>query len=192
MDDDGDDLVDGQDLECSGALDDDEGSFGTGVPGDNRDPFWQDCFFDGNSGAGDDKCRYHTECITGEREQSDSGCQVSAECQEKCSALVPNGCDCFGCCTITTPVDGDVNVILGSTCSLATIGDTTACPRCNKTDQCENPCGTCELCPGKTVLPPECDKPECEGGAQVCDTTTPCVAGYYCSLGCCILEDIVR
>ena len=44
------------DAECTGASDNDEASFGTGIPGDNKDPCKQDCFFDGNSGSGDDGC----------------------------------------------------------------------------------------------------------------------------------------
>ena len=35
-------------------LDNDESSFATGIPGDNMDACKQDCFFDGNSGMGDD------------------------------------------------------------------------------------------------------------------------------------------
>src|SRR5690606_10852040 len=66
IDDDGDGTIDGFDIECTGAIDDDEGSFATGIPGDNRDPKWQDCFFDGNSGHGDDRCQCPTECLTGE------------------------------------------------------------------------------------------------------------------------------
>src|SRR5690606_26909529 len=66
VDDDGDGKVDGFDEECTGAADDDEGTFATGISGDNVDPKWQDCFFDGNSGAGDDGCRYHTDCLTGD------------------------------------------------------------------------------------------------------------------------------
>ena len=62
IDNDGDGELDGFDTECTGANDDDESTFATGIPGDNRDPVWQDCFFDGNSGAGDDKCRYHSDC----------------------------------------------------------------------------------------------------------------------------------
>jgi hypothetical protein len=45
LDDDGDGLVDALDPECTGSADNDEGTFGTGIPGDNRDPMWQDCFF---------------------------------------------------------------------------------------------------------------------------------------------------
>jgi hypothetical protein len=32
-------------------IDNDEGPFGTGIPGDNRDPKWQDCFFDETPGG---------------------------------------------------------------------------------------------------------------------------------------------
>ena len=55
-DDDGDGLIDGFDPECTGPFDNDEGSFATGIPGDNKDAINQDCFFDGNSGAGNDGC----------------------------------------------------------------------------------------------------------------------------------------
>src|SRR6185295_8929281 len=75
-DDDGDGKIDGADLECTGAADNDEGSFATGIPGDNRDPKWQDCFFDGNSGAGDDGCRYSTDCLTGDLPMTDKNCIV--------------------------------------------------------------------------------------------------------------------
>src|SRR6188508_1749626 len=69
--DDGDDLIDGADPECTGSIDDDESSFETGIPGDNKDDKWQDCFFDGNSGAGDDGCRWHTCCALGAEGGSD-------------------------------------------------------------------------------------------------------------------------
>ncbi len=38
MDNDGDGLVDGFDPECTGPFDDDEATFATGIPGDNKDP----------------------------------------------------------------------------------------------------------------------------------------------------------
>jgi hypothetical protein len=52
IDNDGDGTIDGFDLECTGPADNDEGTFATGISGDNVDPKWQDCFFDGNSGGG--------------------------------------------------------------------------------------------------------------------------------------------
>jgi hypothetical protein len=77
MDNDGDGTADGFDTECTGPNDDDEGSFATGISGDNMDPKWQDCFFDGNSGGGDDGCRYATECLTGELEQTHRDCTLT-------------------------------------------------------------------------------------------------------------------
>jgi hypothetical protein len=154
MDNDGDGVADGFDTECTGLNDNDEGSFATGIPGDNRDPKWQDCFFDGNSGAGDDGCRYATECLTGDLAQSDPDCVLSQQCIEFCAARTPNGCDCFGCCTIPTDT-GNVSVILSATCDA---DDISTCATCTPTDQCGNTCGECELCLGKTVsdLPESC------------------------------------
>ena len=213
-DNDMDGLTDGFDPECTGPGDNDESTYATGIPGDNRDPKWQDCFFDGNSGAGDDGCRYNTGCLTGELKPTDASCTLTKECIKFCAPLVPNGCDCFGCCTVNTP-DGDVNITLSSTCSLDKIDDTKACARCEKTDTCGNTCGTCELCPGKTEadLPPECTPTgsggagsggdtgtggtgtgggpsyTCDGGEQVCGAGLPaCGLGTYCSLGCCIQQ----
>jgi len=207
LDDDDDGVADGLDPECTGPYDDDEGSFATGISGDNKDPFWQDCFFDGNSGAGDDKCRYHTQCLTGEKEQDDPDCGVSAACLEFCGARTPNGCDCFGCCTVN--VGGTVaDIQVDGSCSSENIDDEDACPRCTKSAECGNTCGTCELCPGKTVddLPEECSPGSggagaggsgggpgytCDGGEQVCGAGLPeCEIGTYCALGCCIVYDV--
>ena len=118
-DNDGDGLVDSRDPECTGALDNDEGSFATGIPGDNVDPKWQDCFFDGNSGGGDDGCRYSTGCLTGELEPTDKDCQVTAACVKYCKPLTPNGCDCFGCCEVKGADGGIANVTITSTCTRA-------------------------------------------------------------------------
>lgn len=212
LDDDDDGLVDGFDPECTGPLDNDEGSFATGIPGDNRDPKWQDCFFDGNSGAGDDACRYATGCLTGELEQDHPDCQLSKACIDFCAKLTPNGCDCFGCCTVQLPTGETTDILTGSSCSLAQVGDETACPKCEKTDACGNTCGRCELCPGKTIadLPEDCGEPtgtggagtgtggagtgggptySCDGGEQVCGPDLPgCGIGKYCSLGCCLYQ----
>lgn len=131
VDDDGDGKVDGFDPECTGAADNDEGSFATGIPGDNIDAVDQDCFFDGNSGAGNDGCNQHVCCLLGAQTQAE--CQtdiqgivnnpaetashydktqcyqplgtvaVPQQCQDVCAPLAPPGCDCFGCCLICDP-----------------------------------------------------------------------------------------
>jgi hypothetical protein len=141
IDDDGDGKIDGDDVECTGALDNDEGSFSTGIPGDNRDPKWQDCFFDGNSGAGDDRCRYPTGCLTGEISTSDPACAVAQTCRDRCAPLAPQGCDCFGCCAVRLPSGDAVHILLTSSCSLDKLGDASACVSCTPSDSCqgENP-----------------------------------------------------
>jgi hypothetical protein len=200
IDDDKDGLVDGFDPECTGPLDNDESSFATGIPGDNRDPNWQDCFFDGNSGAGDDDCRYRTECLQpGGLPATDKDCTLTDACIKFCKPLTPNGCDCFGCCTVTLENGSTKDVLTGSGCSLDNINDAKVCPVCVKNTACGNTCGECELCIGKTEadLPDSCKLPPsdagtpppvytCDGGAKVCSATQPCTGSEYCSLGCCI------
>src|SRR6185369_10333614 len=107
-------------------------------PGDNIDPKWQDCFFDGNSGAGDDGCRYNTGCITGTIPQTDKDCQTTAQCQKFCKAYAPNGCDCFGCCAVPVPGGGTKNIFITSTCTLADVNDPTKCPVCTQSADCTN------------------------------------------------------
>ncbi len=205
IDDDGDGLIDGFDPECTGAADNDESSFATGIPGDNRDPKWQDCFFDGNSGAGDDGCRYSTSCLTGDLPLTDHDCIVTQSCIDYCAQVTPNGCDCFGCCTVQQTDGSTVDIMEVPTCSLLNLSDTTACPRCVKTTQCGNTCGECELCLGKTVadLPASCTPQTgtggttgaggappvytCDNGTQVCGPDLPCPSTtQFCSMGCCL------
>lgn len=130
IDNDGDMKIDGFDPECSGPLDRREDSFATGIPGDNIDATMQDCFFDGNSGAGNDGCNQHVCCLlqaggaTADTSDDQTECaklaptsnyskydrakcykpfgstNVSPKCQMNCGPLTPPGCDCFGCCTI--------------------------------------------------------------------------------------------
>jgi hypothetical protein len=212
IDDDGDGTADGFDVECTGGIDDDESSFATGIPGDNRDPKWQDCFFDGNSGAGDDRCRYPTECLTGELSLDDTACAVTQACRDNCQPRTPNGCDCFGCCAVELPGGGQVNVTLSDTCSLEKIGDPAACAPCSPNPSCGNECGECELCPGKTEAdlpaschpattpgddptPPDVDPPSdpvdppvfsCDELTE-CDEAGGCPIGEACSMGCCLI-----
>jgi hypothetical protein len=187
VDDDGDGTADGFDVECTGGIDDDESSFATGIPGDNRDPKWQDCFFDGNSGAGDDRCRYPTECLTGELPLSDDQCSVTQACRDNCQPRTPNGCDCFGCCSVALPGGGRADVLLVDTCSAEKIGDTEACPVCVPSPECAAPPGDPE--------PPEPGEPDAGGGEPPascgdrpeCDEAGECSAGLFCSQGCCLV-----
>ena len=76
LDDDGDGLADWQDPECAVPLDNDEGSFATGISGDNVDACKQDCFFDGNSGQGDDGCNWNLKCDA--KNPGGAGCPYDA------------------------------------------------------------------------------------------------------------------
>jgi hypothetical protein len=158
MDNDGDGLVDGFDPECTGPFDDDEATFATGIPGDNKDTKKQDCFFDGDSGAGNDGCDYDGGCQTGDIPPDDPRCQVTQECIDFCGAYSPNGCDCFGCCEIFRDDGTSKKVLIGSECSVDKLDDETVCSPCEQTEQCGNSCGRCELCLGKTLedLPEDC------------------------------------
>jgi hypothetical protein len=202
IDNDSDGVADGFDLECQGPNDNDEGSFATGISGDNRDPKWQDCFFDGNSGAGDDDCRYHVECVTGEKAADDVDCVVSDTCLDFCAPRTPNGCDCFGCCALER--DGEqVYVAITEECDEE---DLDSCVTCTPSTQCGNACGECELCPGKTVadLPASCFESDpgegqggtggsapspvsCDDGGAVCSSTADCPVGSYCAYACCVI-----
>lgn len=165
VDNDADGLADGFDPDCTGYLDDDESSFATGIPGDNVDPCKQDCFFDGNSGQGDDKCEWDLACDP-KNPGAALGCPYdpkakncpappSQTCLDKRLGSVPNGCDCFGCCAFQTPT-GPKTVLLLPTCSSTTLDDPLKCPPCTPSTDCGNPCETCELCLGKNELPPGC------------------------------------
>ncbi|MFO0638886.1 MAG: hypothetical protein U0183_06720 [Polyangiaceae bacterium] len=206
-DNDGDGLVDWFDPECAGPLDNDEKTFGTGIPGDNQDACKQDCFFDGNSGAGDDRCEWNLKCdpknTSGQcaYDANFKNCPTTqeAQCKSFCLGRTPNGCDCFGCCAVQKSDGSQVTVRLSSTCSVADIDDPTKCTPCAQVADCTNPCDRCELCIGKTQIPADCatsPAPDgapppaggqtCSNGAQVCNATTACPGGSYCVTGCCV------
>jgi hypothetical protein len=159
IDDDGDGNVDGADIECTGALDDEEQSFGTGIPGDNKDPKWQDCFFDGNSGHGDDRCRYPTGCLTGELSQDDPACAITQACLDECFPQTPAGCDCFGCCTVEVN-EATFNIRLTDSCTADQLGDPDACPVCTKSSECngDDPPPAAEEPPPAGEEPPPADE----------------------------------
>ena len=192
-DDDGDGQIDGFDVECIGAYDNDEDSFATGIPGDNSDPKWQDCFYDGNSGAGDDDCRYSTDCLTGDLEPTDPDCQVTQACIDFCTARTPNGCDCFGCCSVTDAEGVQRFVYITGECTEEALADPTVCTTCTQSTECGNECGECELCPGMTPddLPDSCAGAgggpgfTCDDGSPTCTPEIPCDEGRYCMNGCC-------
>jgi hypothetical protein len=128
----------------------------------------------------------------------------SQTCLDYCGPLTPNGCDCFGCCEIPPgsgntvylgSVSGNANDCdsLAAACTLADANDPTKCHPCLQVTACLNDCAPCELCIGKTMLPPECFDPD-GGGGQECPPESqqcglpndpPCPPGEYCITGCC-------
>jgi hypothetical protein len=214
QDDDGDGFTDGFDPQCTGPSDNDERTFATGIPGDNKDAVDQDCFFDGDSGAGNDRCNIHVCCLLGAKTVEDctigqtrydprscpppiGNTPIAPDCIERCGALTPPGCDCFGCCTICDPINHDCHDILinpadSKGCGPTTLGDPTKCLTCTKITECgSTQCGgqTCILCPGQdpATLPQSCNgMTSCPDGRATCIEDGACPEGNYCSSGCCI------
>lgn len=217
IDDDGDGKIDSGDSECTGALDNDEASYATGISGDNSDACKQDCFFDGNSGSGNDGCLWDLRCDSASPGQyAEKACPYDPDynncqdtqsqgCIDYCRNYAPNGCDCFGCCTVFDNDGMPHDVKLSGTCSVDKLNDTTLCPICTKTAACNNPCDLCEYCLGKAPTDPTCfqSQPDagspppdaapppvntCSNGFQTCvpGETNACPAGYYCLTGCCV------
>jgi hypothetical protein len=198
MDNDGDGFIDLFDPECTGPCDDDESSFQTGLPGDNMD-CKQDCFFDGNSGQGDDGCIWDLRCDP-ENPGANIGCEYTGgnncdnqppnqeqDCIEFCEPFVPPGCDCFGCCTVQTP-EGPVDIFLNSDPDCA-LDNLDACEPCtSQIDDCGTPCvpEECQICFGETEPPEGCRETMCPSG-DPCDGDQPdsCPMDYFCYLGCC-------
>ncbi len=193
LDNDGDGAIDNADLECISPCDDDERSFQTALPGQAKD-CKNDCYWDADSGAGQDKCEKSLEC-----DSQDPGGQIGcgfvdecpaetpAQCLDFCVPLIPNGCDCFGCCHIDTP-EGVQDLYLDSSPECA-LGNLAACNRCTFEVQCANPCEGCEVCFGEQAPPAGCDPgqgEQCEAGVVECTMGgDECPADHFCQTGCC-------
>jgi hypothetical protein len=178
IDNDGDGKIDLDDPECVSSCDNDEGSFGTGIAGDNIDACKQDCFFDGNSGMGDDGCEWNLKCDPAnpgahatracpyDPNYKNCPTQQSDQCIKSCQRVTPNGCDCFGCCAFN--FNGQpLTVMLVGSCNADKLGDPAACPRCTQQTSCLNPCGKCEVCVGKPAPDPSCLLTPADGGSAI-------------------------
>lgn len=205
LDDDDDGVADAADPDCLGPCDNTEDRLDLGIPGAGNAPCKRDCFFDKDSGAGNDNCAFDlrcdplspepNECLYENPPPSNANCDAkpSPTCLEQCKPLVPNGCDCFGCCEL--PGGSGNFVFIGSkdandlpTCTIGVANDPSKCAKCTPMPDCYNGCDKCELCLGKDSVPPECKPDEqCPGGGTPCDpkALNPCPGGEYCLTGCC-------
>jgi hypothetical protein len=183
--------IDALDPECSGPFDNDESTFATGIPGDNSDPFVQDCFFDGDSGGGNDKCRWDIRCLDFEAPYEGPHCNGQRlEGCVHCRQLTPNGCDCFGCCDIYVG-DKTYTVRIQDTCTTEAVENPDLCPPCTKVVDCSNPCDPCEYCIGHEPEPSCTDADggitgPCAEGVVECDIDGACPADFGCVSGCCV------
>ena len=218
-DDDGDGRVDAQDPECLGPCDNSETSFGSLIPVNDGPPCIRDCYFDQDSGSGNDECYWNHQCdplevpphyfpspsegsaCAWDPEANTPGTTASCaelaanqspECDAYCGPLVPNGCDCFGCCE--HPAGSGAFVYLGGTdmdgypaCDGESLDDPLRCHPCTPAPGCLNACDPCEICLFRPELEPGCPAPSCHEGAEPCaGDCKECPEGSYCVTGCCV------
>lgn len=193
IDNDMDGLTDWQDPDCLGPCDNTENSYYGGIPGQSGPNCDVDCYWDSNSGSGDDNCFWNHKCdplesmAPGSPEPFNkcaynpnaniSGTNLTCTqlqqqqpqtCLDFCLNITPNGCDCFGCCEL--PSGSGKFVWLGSevngsgSCTADVINDPTKCKACTPVTSCLNACAQCEICIGKPDLPPECMNNNMDGG----------------------------
>lgn len=185
IDNDGDGLIDSDDPECTGPCDNTEDSYFGGIPGQNNAPCRQDCYFDRDTGSGNDQCFWSQDCDPlsvgpAYPPSGDAHCSYkpdmavpgsgatctelaatqSATCMSYCGAVTPNGCDSFGCCEL--PADSGKYVWIGSatqnvgTCDAAHVNDPSACHPCTPVMATFNQCDPCEVCVGRSAPLPSC------------------------------------
>jgi cysteine-rich repeat protein len=195
-DNDNDGLIDTDDPECNGPCDDAEDSLCEYL-GNLSNDCKIDCAFDPNVGTGDDHCEGDWGCYPNE-----IGCEpppeqwmlctfVEPECLDFCLPLLPNGCDCYGCCEL----DGQtVKLNSGSYFGSDSYGccdldNLDLCQTCELRLDCFNPCEpeSCELCFAQTIdeLELGCTEPSCPPGGSPCASTDDCAEGWFCQTGCC-------
>jgi hypothetical protein len=199
-DNDGDGLIDSDDPDCTGPCDNTEDSYFGGIPGQNNAPCRQDCYFDQDTGSGNDQCYWSQDCdplsvapdyppsgdshcaynpnanIPGSGSTCDGLATMQASaCLNYCLPLTPNGCDCFGCCEL--PADSGNYVWIGSatqntgTCDAAHVSDPTACHPCTPVKSCFKACDPCAVCVGRTTPSPSCQTP---GVGRCTGNAAPC------------------
>ncbi len=193
LDDDGDNLIDAEDPDCLGPCQNNEKGFSGQIPGQNNAPCKMDCYWDQDTGSGNDHCEWDHGCDPHEQMMDpEIGCTYDPNlkfpggktcadriamqdplCKTVCGPLTPNGCDCFGCCVIPPSMSMTDGVYVGSqdangnyTCDLGDKADPMKCRPCEIVTSCFKPCGHCQLCVGKNTLPDDC-YPKNDGGMNV-------------------------
>ncbi len=211
VDDDGDGLVDALDPDCLGPCDDDELGLSTGLASPSA-ACRQDCYFDGDNGPGNDKCEWSHACDplsvapdyppSGEKrcKYDPTGANMGVDCVslktaqpqtclDACLPIVPNGCDCFGCCELPGG-SGKYHFLGGGVgaqgCQRDKLDDPAACPSCTPVPSCFNDCAKCETCVDKAPDPSCNPGSACPSGERECSATAPCDFGDYCVTGCCV------
>jgi hypothetical protein len=212
LDDDNDGLMDDKDPGCLGPCHNREDSFLWGCAPCDQGGGGQcerDCYYDGNASvASTDGCQYNLKCdirtpddncpYTPNLIGGNNSCpatQSDPRCYSVCrDQLTPNGCDCWGCCSVTNSA-GTFEIYLrsetingGTPCTIETANDPNICKPCTKNPSCEKGCGECQLCLGKTTLPDHCTTTEqCPSGEQACGLPgqPDCPEGAFCLTGCC-------
>jgi hypothetical protein len=139
IDDDGDCTVDDGDADCFGVCDNNEAGFAGLIPGQNSAPCKMDCYFDNDSGSGNDDCNWSHDCDPLNPQPASCDCEPdpgqmlcdanipgyngscedawtaqSQTCLDVCGPVTPNGCDCFGCCEVTFDDGSQSTIYLGS------------------------------------------------------------------------------
>ena len=196
IDDDEDGFTDAFDPDCLGPCDNNEEGFDLLIPGGDTPSCARDCYFDKDQGRGNDDCNWDSRCdplspdsraaCSYNPDAPSAACddELTSMCLDYCPPLVPNGCDCFGCCNIKERhEDPDNWVFIGTldsagdgTCTLerALAEDEDACHPCTPHGDCSNECARCELCLGKTTLPADCfDTPPPDAGTLPDGGTPP-------------------
>jgi hypothetical protein len=139
LDNDNDGLIDSMDPDCTGPCDNTEDGYIIGIPGSAGPGCTQDCYWDNDSGTGNDDCYWNHKCDEHEADPNwypesylgmmcaydpnantpgtGGSCDElyttqSQECYDICGPLTPNGCDCFGCCEL--PLNPGSYVWIGS------------------------------------------------------------------------------
>jgi len=141
VDNDGDGFTDMLDPDCLGPCHNSESSYFGNIPGQNNAPCKHDCYFDKDTGHGNDDCFWNHICDPLEPQLGCTGYQgpdyvypsspsycgeggnysctcedlqanQTQTCLDTCLPLTPPGCDCFGCCEL--PASSGNYVWIGS------------------------------------------------------------------------------